>query len=451
MEALRESFKKYVTQKGMLSKDQISLVLDFHQFEGRKRHPAEVAVSLSVLSEGQAREVARAMKNDLATSGATDALSSDTAATSAAMDMDPQEAIEAHLQDPDKSVAQGTTIGQLLSHAIDAGASDLHVHAGQPPFMRIEGIINDGFAPPMTNQQLEAEARQLLNKAQQKIFHRQGSVNLCVGFSRGYRLRINFFKTQHGLSMATRMISPDVPTFAGLNLPEQIDQLIGFHQGLVLVSGPANSGKTTTLAALISKLNANKALHIVTIEDPIEVVHTPRRCSITQRQVQVHTSSYASALKAALREDPDVIVIGEMRDMETMRVALNAAETGHLVLGTLHTRSVESTVARVLDAFGEEEIQMRGTLADALKGVFVQQLVRSQRGGQVPAVEMLLNNSAVAHCIRKRKLHQLQSLMQSGRGQGMILWEDSVRDLQKKRLISSTLAQNLLKEEGRMM
>lgn len=541
MSDYRQRFKDIVVQRGFLSEDQASLVLDFYQFEGRRRHPAEVAVSLSVMTDAQAQDVMRALASSPDASAAS--LSSEavqggvaglpgveaprgattssepasrpsrrqsargmqpfTSAQRAPSEMRPGERARAGdggggaaervsfkgadvaLSERPAQSSQGMTeapalaqfrtssfgdsqhsvvqmlavaeqevdsqgaVGKLIQHAITAGASDLHLHSGQPPFMRVAGQIVDGFAGGIQSDVIEAGFRRQFNNVHREVFKRDGAVDLCVGFAGGYRLRINLFRSLHGLSAAIRLIPAEVPTLQRLNLPPSLKQLVGFHQGLVLVTGPANSGKTSTLAALINQLNLTRQLHIVTIEDPIEYIHQPRQCTITQRQVGFHTVSYASALHGALREDPDVIVIGELRDMETIRIALNASETGHLVLGTLHTRNVESTISRVLDAFGEEEAQIRGTLADALKGVFVQQLVRSTRGGLVPVIEMMFNNNAIAHCIRKRKLHQLQSLMQAGRGQNMLLWEDSVRDHQQRRAISPQLAKRLLGEDGR--
>ena len=436
-----------VVEQGFLSSDQAALVLDFHQFEGRKRDPIEVAVSLSVLSVDQGRALEKAI-DDLKAGGGKKADKGDKAdkADKGRTQGAPKAQLAQQAQQP---MAATGGISQLIIKAIEAGASDLHLHSRHPPFMRISGTLVEGFAPAIPEEHFKAELKVLLSPEQQRVLQRDGAVNLCPNFQRGYRLRINVFKAQHGLSAAMRIIPPEIPTLAQLNLPRGIERLLEFHQGLVLLSGPANCGKSTTLAALIHRLNLTRKLHIVTIEDPIEFIHSPQQGAVTQRQVSMHTDSYASALKAALREDPDVIVIGEMRDMETMRVALTAAETGHLVIGTLHTRSVETTVARVLDAFGDEEAQMRGTLADALKGIFVQ-LVRSPRG-LVPVVEMMLNNGAFAHCIRQRKLHQIQSLIQTGRGADMITWEDSVNELKGKKLLSAQMAATLLSDEGRTL
>lgn len=541
MSDYRQRFKDIVVQRGFLSADQASLVLDFHQFEGRRRHPAEVAVSLSVMTDAQAQDVMRALASppDVASASSQPSaaaelggvglpgVESPKGATSSGPASRPPRRQTSRVGQPFTSAqrgpsaptqgeraraaggaggagervslkgadvalsevsvqpAQGATeepalaqfrasgfggtqhsvvqmlavaeqrvdsqspVGKLIQHAIDAGASDLHLHSGQPPFMRVAGQVVDGFAGVIQSDVIETGFRRQFHDVHRESFKRDGAVDLCVDFAGGYRLRINVFRALHGLSASIRLIPGEVPTLQKLNLPPSLKQLISFHQGLVLVTGPANSGKTSTLAALVNQLNLTRQLHVVTIEDPIEYIHQPRQCTVTQRQVGFHTVSYASALHGALREDPDVIVIGELRDVETIRIALNASETGHLVLGTLHTRSVESTISRVLDAFGEEEAQIRGTLADALKGVFVQQLVRSTRGGLVPVIEMMFNNNAIAHCIRKRKLHQLQSLMQAGRGQNMLLWEDSVRDHQQRRTISPQLAKRLLGEDGR--
>jgi len=338
----------------------------------------------------------------------------------------------------------------LVQGAIESRASDLHLHPNHPPLQRVRGDLQAVNASHLDADTLREELGMLLTSAHLATLKRDGGVNLCLTVSRGHRLRINVFNAQHGLSAIVRIIPPEVPALSQLNLPPSTRKLIEFNQGLVIVAGPASSGKSTTLASLIRVLNDTRSMHIVTIEDPIEHIHPSKRSSITQRQVGQHTESYATALKAVLREDPDVIIIGELHDRETMRTALTASETGHLVLGTLHTGTAETTIARVLDAFGAEEEMMRGTLAESLNGILVQRLVPSTSRGLVPVVEMMFNNSAISNCIRKRKLHQLSSLMQSGRAQGMITLEDSIQSLTKKNLIGSATAASLLEDFGRM-
>lgn len=344
-----------------------------------------------------------------------------------------------------KQVGAGL-LGLLIKQAIDRGASDLHVYSKMPPFVRLAGTIMELPGAAVVEQaKLLKELEALLSPIQWEQLSQNGEVDLCPTYHGGYRLRTNIHHARNGLCVTMRIVPPKVLSLHELSMPAAVGGLTSFHQGLVLIAGPAGCGKTSTMASLVLRMNSLQSLHIVTIEDPIEFVHVSRKSSITQRCVGLHTDSYATALKAALREDPDVIIIGELRDPETIRIALKAAETGHLVLGTLHTWDVESTLSRILDAFEGEEDQVRGMLADALQGILAQQLVRAPTGRRYPIVELMFNNSAIATCIRKRKLHQLQSLIHAGRQQQkMMTWEDSVGELQRKNVIQQQHATQIL-------
>ena len=448
---MKELFSELAVERGFLTSDQAALVVDFHNIEGRRRHPAEVGVDLGLLTPEQASE----LKGEIQHSKAT--IKADIQHKQKQERQQRRKLPTPHAPKPssdparsDKHMAASLALSQLVKKAIDARASDLHIHARTNPFIRVDGQLREVANRPIEEAMFAEELKDMLSEEQWTVLQNRGEVDLCSGFRNGYRLRLNVFREKKGLCATFRIIPPDIPTLAQLKIPRVVATLTDVPQGLVLITGPARCGKTTTLAALVKRINDNRREHVVTIERPIEFVHQPMQSSITQRSVGLHTKSYASALRAALREDPDVIVIGELNDKETVQVALTAAETGHLVLGTLHTRSVESTIARVLDAFGDHEEQMRGMLADSLRGVLVQQLIPSTQGGLVPAVELLFHNGGIGNCIRKRKLHQLQSLMQSGRNQSMITWNDSLRDLLSRNLISRKVAEKL-SDEGRTL
>ena len=434
--ASNDLFSQIALQKGFLSQDQVSLIVEFHNIEGRRRHPADVGADLGLLTAGQAEEI-KGFHNK------------SRSEIKAAIQAETREKKTVATGEERTERAQAVALSQLVSKAIEAGASDLHVHARTPPFIRTPGALRELSSRPVDQTLFMDDLREMLSERQWGALERRGEVDLCAGFSKGYRLRMNVFREKHGVSAAFRIVPPVVPKLAALQMPGAVRSVVDYPQGLVLVAGPARCGKTTTLAALVERINADRRVHIVTIEDPIEFIYEPDQATISQRAVGLHTKSYASALRAALREDPDVIIIGELRDKETIQVAMTAAETGHLVLGTLHTRDVPCTIARVLDAFGDHEEEVRGMLADSLRAVLVQNLVMGSRGALVPVVELLFHNPAIANCIRQRKLHQIESMMQSGRSQHMITWSDSVRDLSTKGLIDPKVAARLLAEDGR--
>lgn len=323
---------------------------------------------------------------------------------------------------------------QLLTEAVRLKASDLHVSSGMRPIMRIDGELQ-----PLENEKiLEAS---WLQEQLAAIRPKEGAQRLEQDFSFALpgssRFRVNVFHQLRGISAVFRVISEHVPTLESLEVQPILKELCALPNGLVLVTGPTGSGKSTTLAAMIQHINQNEPAHILTMEDPIEYVYTPEKALIQQREVHQHTESFQEALRASLREDPDVILVGEMRDLETIRLALTAAETGHLVFGTLHTNSCAATVNRIIDVFpaGDKEL-VRSMLSDSLQAVISQTLLKKIGGGRVAAQEIMICTPAVRNLIRESKISQILSAMQTGRASGMRTMEDSVKELKSKGLIA---------------
>jgi twitching motility protein PilT len=334
-----------------------------------------------------------------------------------------------------------TWLGSTLRHK----ASDLHLMSGKPPILRLHGRLTPAKDQPIDPAAAEGLLTSILTAEERRTLEREQSVIKCVDLPGGARARACIFRHLRGLNGVFRLIPDRVPSLAELNLPPSIAKLTTYAQGLVLVTGPIGSGKTTTLAALIDIINEERYQHVIAIEDPIEFVH-PSRCSlITQRQVGVHTRGFAVALRAALREDPDVIVVGEMHDRETAQLAVTAAETGHLVFATLHTQNAIRSINRVLDLFPpEDQGQVRTVLAESLRGVVSQQLVpRADPGGRVPAVELLFVTPAIRNLIRDQKVHQLKNAMRISRGVGNQSLEDHAIELHAQRLIDDRTLERL--------
>ncbi len=329
----------------------------------------------------------------------------------------------------------------FLRLMIDKGASDFHLHVGNSPLYRQGGNMSPMRYRPMRQLDWERLMRPITPGPLWEAFERTGDVDFAYEIPGLARFRVNMMQQHRGGGAVFRLIPSNIMTLEQLGIPPQVSQLAGLDSGLVLITGPTGSGKSTTLAALIDLINRRKADHLITIEDPIEFVHPRRRCLVHQREVGTHTSEFNEALKAAIREDPDLILVGEMRDRETMLLALQAAEKGMLVYGTLHTNSAAKTVDRIINAFPvEEQDQVRGVLAGTLRGVVSQQLLRRVGGGRVAALEILFSSRAMANLIREGKTHHIPSLMQTGRKVGMIQMDESLMTLIKRGIITREAA-----------
>ncbi|MEZ4705244.1 MAG: type IV pilus twitching motility protein PilT [Bdellovibrionota bacterium] len=313
-------------------------------------------------------------------------------------------------------------IDQMLLKMKNDGASDLHLSTGFPPLLRLKSEVIPISDQPLTHEALTKILFEIMNKSQVEKAKSNWDVDFAYSIEGVARFRANVFFSHRGIGGVFRIIPADIIPLEKLNLPPIVTTLSELQKGMVLVTGPTGSGKSTTLASMIDHINSNIGGHIITIEDPIEFVHPPKKALITQREVHNHTKSFANALKAACREDPDIILVGEMRDLETIRLALSAAELGVLVFGTLHTNSASKTVDRIIDTFPEEEQnQIRSMLAESLKGVIAQQLLRTKDGkGRCAAIEVLVGGTALASMIRENKTTQIASMIQTRSGEGMI-------------------------------
>jgi twitching motility protein PilT len=329
------------------------------------------------------------------------------------------------------------TIESLFVQMVQEHCSDLHLTSGNAPLFRKHGeIVPVGDILPFTAEQVTELLYSITPADKRAEFERSHDVDFSHEIPGVARFRCNLFLDRRGMGGVFRVIPTDILSAEDLGLPPQILELCELHKGLVVVTGPTGSGKSTTLAAMIDSINRTQPVHIITIEDPIEFVHPVRKALINQREVGTHTGGFKTALRAALREDPDIVLVGEMRDLETVAIAIETAETGHLVFGTLHTNTAASTVDRIIDQFpADRQNQVRAMLSESLKGVIAQTLCRKKGGGRVAALEILLVSSAVSNLIREGKTFQIPSVMQTGRGAGMMTLSDSLLELVKKGLV----------------
>lgn len=337
-------------------------------------------------------------------------------------------------------------ITELLSFTVQQGASDLHITAGMPPVIRVDGDVRRIKLPALEQKQVQTLIYDIMNDKIRKDFEDKFEADFSFEVPGLARFRVNAFNQNRGAAAVFRTIPSKVLTMDQLGMGKVFQDLSLQARGLVLVTGPTGSGKSTTLAAMVDYVNEVRSDHILTIEDPIEFVHESKKCLVNQREVHRDTQSFANALRSALREDPDVILVGEMRDLETIRLALTAAETGHLVFGTLHTTSAAKTIDRIIDVFPAAEKDMvRSMLSESLQGVISQTLLKKVNGGRVAAHEIMMGTSAVRNLIREDKVAQMYSAIQTGASHGMKTLDQSLTELVQKGLISRETAREKAK------
>lgn len=337
-------------------------------------------------------------------------------------------------------------ITELLAFSVKNGASDLHLSAGLPPMIRVDGEVKRINLPAMEHKEVHRLIYDIMNDKQRRDYEELLETDFSFEVPGVARFRVNAFNQNRGAGAVFRTIPSKVLTMEQLGLGQVFKEICEFPRGIVLVTGPTGSGKSTTLAAMMDYINDNRYDHILTVEDPIEFVHQSKKCLVNQREVHRDTHGFSEALRSALREDPDIILVGEMRDLETIRLALTAAETGHLVFGTLHTTSAAKTVDRIIDVFPAEEKDMvRAMLSESLQAVISQALLKRNGGGRVAAHEIMIGTPAIRNLIRENKVAQMYSAIQTGAAQGMVTLDQSLKDLIKKGMITTTVARTLAK------
>lgn len=408
-------FGQILLNFNLITKDQLEKALDLQRRTQPPKLLGEILVEQGMLDEKSLKSILSVQKRKL-------------------------ELSKSQIKSPESELSrrlQGAPLLEFLKVSRELGASDLYLSTGLRPMVRLHGNLIDLPAEAPGFEESRKMLLSVLTKEQVEAYYRHKSVDLGLDFPFG-RFRASIFRHLKGIAGIFRTIADRVMPFESLGLPGVVRQFLDLSRGLILVTGPAGSGKSTTLAALIDLLNKSQRLHIITIEDPIEVIHQSDRCLISQRQVPDHSKSFASALRAALREDPDVIVVGELRDPETVATAITAAETGHLIFGTLHTHNAYRTILRILDQFpAQKRAHIRTLLAGVLRGVISQQLVPNLDGrGRSLACEILVANSAVSNLIRDDRVWQIPMVMQTGKRFGMRLMDDSLLELVQRRKIS---------------
>ncbi len=332
-------------------------------------------------------------------------------------------------------------ITELLAFSVKNGASDLHLSAGLPPLIRVSGDIRRINTPALEHREVREMIYDIMNDLQRKSYEENLEIDFSFEIPNLSRFRVNAFVQQRGAAAVFRAIPSEVLSLETLNAPEIFRSIAEYPRGIVLVTGPTGSGKSTTLAAMIDHINTQSPGHILTIEDPIEFVHRAKKSLINQRELGPHTHSFANALKSALREDPDVVLIGELRDLETIRLALTAAETGHLVFATVHTSSAAKTIDRIVDVFpGAEKDMVRAMLSESLKAVISQTLLKKVGGGRVAAHEIMLGTGAIRNLIRENKIAQMYSLIQTGQNLGMQTLDQCLEKLVREGLVDANEA-----------
>ena len=338
-------------------------------------------------------------------------------------------------------------ISELLAFSVKNNASDLHLSSGLPPMIRVHGDVRRINLPPLDHKDVHGMIYDIMNDGQRKAYEEKLEVDFSFAIPGLARFRVNAFNQDRGAAAVLRTIPSKILSLEQLNAPKIFADLSLKPRGLVLVTGPTGSGKSTTLAAMVNHVNENEYAHILTIEDPIEFVHESKKCLINQREVGPHTHSFTAALRSALREDPDVVLVGELRDLETIRLALSAAETGHLVFGTLHTSSAAKTIDRIVDVFpGDEKEMVRAMLSESLQAVISQTLLKTKDGaGRVAAHEIMLGTPAIRNLIREAKIAQMYSAIQTGMNIGMQTLDHNLTDLVRRSVISPQAARSAAK------
>ena len=340
-------------------------------------------------------------------------------------------------------------IDALFKIMKEQGASDLHLSTGSPPIFRLHGEMTRLNSKSLSHEELKTILYEILTEKQRLDFDVRRDLDFAYDIPDFSRFRGNLFMQHKGIAAVFRIIPANIMTADDLGLPEGVRKMTMLKKGLVLVTGPTGSGKSTTLAAMIDMINTTRKEHILTLEDPLEFIHENKQSLLNQRQIGEHTESFAAALRAALREDPDVILLGEMRDLETISLAMTAAETGHLVFGTLHTSSASKTIDRVIDAFPSDgQEQVRAMLSESLKGVVCQQLLKSADGkGRIAAMEIMVGTPAIANLIREGKTFQIPSIIQTAKKDGMQLMDQNILDLMKMKRVTPEEAQRCAQDK----
>ncbi|MCW8398229.1 type IV pilus twitching motility protein PilT [Legionella sp. PATHC038] len=335
-------------------------------------------------------------------------------------------------------------IAELLAFSVKNKSSDLHISAGLPPLIRVDGDLRKINLPAMEHKEVIKIIYDVMNDRQRKEFEESLETDFSFEIPNLARFRVNVFHQLRGAAAVFRTIPSEILSMSDLGLPSIFEEMSSYPKGLVLITGPTGSGKSTTLAAMIDYINSSRYDHILTVEDPIEFVHQSKKCLLNQREVHRDTLSFNAALRSALREDPDVILVGELRDLETIRLAMTAAETGHLVFGTLHTNSATKTINRIIDVFpAEEKSMVRSMLSESLQAVVAQTLLKKNGGGRVAALEIMICTGAIRNLIREDKVAQMYSSIQTGQGKGMQTLDQHLTELVKKNIISTHTARDV--------
>jgi twitching motility protein PilT len=335
---------------------------------------------------------------------------------------------------------------QLANYAIEMNASDIHLATGKPPMLRVHGDMKPIHLGQLRAEDIMQMLHSIMSERQKQEYEKEKEIDFAIAIPPKIRFRVNAFTTINGPSAVFRLIPVEIKSLKQLGTPQVFERFTQLNKGLILVTGPTGSGKSTTLAALVNHINENHAKHIITIEDPVEFVHQSKKSLVNQREVGESTKSFAKALKSALREDPDVILVGELRDLESISLALTAAETGHLVFGTLHTSSAAKTIDRIIDVFpGDDKPMIRTMLSSSLEGVIAQRLIKkADGGGRVAVYEIMVVTTAIRNLIRENKIPQVHSLIQVGSKKGMVIMDDYVKDLVVKGVVSREGAAEIL-------